>query len=400
MGAEPLSIGVTYASGGVGPYLWHEFDRGMVAADVAAIAARRIPLVRVLLPWDVFLPSSRRPDRRRLGDIEAFLNAAERHRVRVVLVVGPQSLGDCVMLPAWAVDPTGSRRGIRVVTDGRVRSGGPADIWTEPIVADVHHAWMEMLLRTFGGHPAIAAWDLGHDPARAFPPRRSADMCGWVQRSAALIRSCGERSWLTLSASDALRRRGVRMDAISAPVDLVLVDLDPSRIGLGVSGRPHLAGALFVVALAQRLIGDQASLGVSLAVSSDTDPPGVSEAEILPAPVAARATEQFLVEAPLRGVAAVVASAWQDLGPRLGDVPPFDRRPALMRRGLLSASGESKPLCKVWEARARAETPVGRPRPLLGSLDLSRYYAELPDSARDLFAAWRDGNSDDPAILS
>src|ERR1035437_1658374 len=116
---DQLGVGVTYWPADVGPYLWHEFHPATVIRDLTAIASRRIPVVRVMLSWDVFMPSDRAPNGRRMRDLETLLNAARDVGIRVVITLFAQSLGDCVMLPAYAIDRRGPRAGGGGLADPR-----------------------------------------------------------------------------------------------------------------------------------------------------------------------------------------------------------------------------------------------------------------------------------------
>lgn len=110
---DHLEVGVTYWPAAVGPYMWQEFAADVVTHDLAAIASRHIPVVRILLAWDAFMPTDRAPNPRRMRDLETLLTGARELGLRVVLTLFAQSVGDCVMLPAYAVDPRVSRRGVR-----------------------------------------------------------------------------------------------------------------------------------------------------------------------------------------------------------------------------------------------------------------------------------------------
>ena len=89
------------------------------------------------------------------------------------------------MLPTYAIERRSPRRGLRCVTDARVVDGGPRDIYTDPLMLEVQVRWLDAMLAAFAGHPALAAWDLGHDPATtsAPPDRRHDGVGGAAQRT-------------------------------------------------------------------------------------------------------------------------------------------------------------------------------------------------------------------------
>src|ERR1035437_3242508 len=155
---DQLGVGVTYWPADVGPYLWHEFHPATVIRDLTAIASRRIPVVRVMLSWDVFMPSDRAPNGRRMRDLETLLNAARDVGIRVVITLFAQSLGDCVRLPAYAIDRRAPRPGVRCLTDARAVDGGPRDIYADPLMLEVQVRWLDAMLAGVPDQPCNAAW--------------------------------------------------------------------------------------------------------------------------------------------------------------------------------------------------------------------------------------------------
>ena len=151
--SDQLEVGVTYWPAAVGPYMWHEFPVDTVRRDLAAIASRRIPTVRVMLSWDAFMPTDRAPNPHRMRDLETLLTAARELQLQVVLTLYVQSIGDCVMLPAYAIDRRAPRRGVRCVTDARTVDGGPRDVYKDPLMLEVQVRWLDALLAGFAEPP-------------------------------------------------------------------------------------------------------------------------------------------------------------------------------------------------------------------------------------------------------
>ncbi|HEX4578675.1 MAG TPA: hypothetical protein VH498_01610, partial [Candidatus Dormibacteraeota bacterium] len=213
-GPDQLEVGVVYLPAAVGPYLWHEFSAEVVTRDLAAIAAHRIPVIRVGLSWDAFMPTDRAPSPRRMRDLETLLAAARELGIGVVPTLFVQSIGDSVMLPAYAIDRRAPRTGVRCITDARVVEGGPRDIYADPLMLEVQVRWLDAMLAAFAHHPAIVAWDLGHDPASTVRPRRIAEMAAWAALLAERVRAQEEECRLTLGQGDVVRGRGVRLAAV------------------------------------------------------------------------------------------------------------------------------------------------------------------------------------------
>jgi hypothetical protein len=401
---DHLEVGVTYWPAGVGPYMWQEFPVDTVRRDLAAIASRRIPVVRVLLSWDAFMPTDRAPNPRRMRDLETLLTMARELGLRTVLTLFAQSIGDCVMLPAYAIDRRAPRRGVRCNTDARVADGGPRDIYADPLMLEVQVRWLTAMLAGFAGHPAIAAWDLGHDPATTIRPRRITEMAAWAGLLAERIHAVDEECRVTLGQGDVVRGRGVRLAALAEHVDAVGLVLRPQRLAL--PGQPLTPGrAVFLAELAEALAGATTPLMVELGIASGEieDAPGAdgSFADRVTAPPddARRAADEMLQRLIGSGVAGLHAGGWCDWGKRLIDTPPVDRRRWWSRLGIVDSTGVSKPIAEAWEAVAGRDHAVGSSSPYPVTIDVESYYANLPDSLLDLHASWEGDRGSAPAIL-
>jgi hypothetical protein len=396
---DQVEVGVTYWPSGVGPYLWHEFSADVVSHDLASIARRRIPVVRILLSWDAFMPTDRAPNPGRMRDFEILLGVARELGLRIVPTLFAQSLGGCVMLPGYAVDRAHPRRGVRCVTDGRVSAGGPRDIYVDPLMLEVQVRWLDAMLAAFAQHPAIAAWGVGYDPATTVRPRRIDHMRQWAALLCERIAAQGDESRLALGQDDVLTGRAVRLHVLAAHVDRVGMLLRPQRLSLPGAALDPDRG-MFAAALARALLGDDAPLdidvGIAVADDGDTDPAAGIDRD----PVAARRAADELLQRLLEsGVSGLTAAAWSDWGPRLVEAPPSDRAPSLARLGIVDTTGDSKPSAASWDTLVARDHSVASPQGLGRVVAVDDYYANLPDSLRDLYATWQGSRSDPPAIL-
>jgi hypothetical protein len=373
-----------------------------VRGDLAAVRAAGFPAVRVHLAWDAFMPSHRGVSRRRLAELSDLLETARGLSLGVVPVLFVQSHGDCVMLPRYMVDRRAPRPGVRVVCDGNVEPGGPRDAYADPLMQEAAVTWLEALLEAFANHPAVLAWDLGHDPATTVRPRRIAHLAAWVELLAERVHARGDRCQLSLGAADLLVARAVRPALLAPHLDALGLVVLPQHLGLGDPLDP--APSVFLAQLAQRLAapeGPPPPLLVTTGVASgspaeppatppEPPPPGVVEDTVTVAEdAAARHAGDLLSRLGEVGVAGLVATAWCDGGGRVVEAPPYDRFPWLARHGLLRAGGEIKLVGEVWSATAHREPGVAPAQPWPDRLDPEGYYEALPDSARDLFSQWR-----------
>lgn len=380
---EPVLTGVTLWPRDVGPYAWHDFDAERMRHDLRGIAASGLRAVRTLLPWDVFMPAMSRPDHGALRNFETFVEAAARVELVTVPVLFAQTIGDCVFLPPYAIDVAASRPGVRAVLGGVVQPGGPRDQYTDSRMLEAQLRWLEGMLGAFAGNPAVAMWDLGHDPATVMRPRRIEHLRAWTALLAARVHDAGERCALTLGAGDVTSARGVRLSAAAASVDILGLAVDTKHVAFAGSGVDAAATA-FLVQLSMRLAGDTTPLHVQI-----TAPAG----DVGAAESAIDSVRRYAGDAVDRtlavGSAGVHAAAWSDNSDRAAQLPPFDRWPELLRGGVVDAAGTPTLFGAAW-LQAAGEAGDARPRrPWPTAIDVADYYANLPHSADDLYAEWR-----------
>ena len=389
-----LTVSLDYQPAATGPFLWQAFDIAAVTSDLAAIARAGFREVRVGLAWDSFMPDARGVDPRRMGELDTLLRVAGTHGMGIVPVLFIQTHGDCVFLPSRAVRRDARRRGVRVLSEGMPEPGGPRDAWTDPLMLELADRWARAMAAGFANHPALAAWDLGDDPASVLRPRRVPDLASWVALAGAPFRQRGDRVQITLGADDLLRGRGVRLGSLSGLVDRIDIAVRPAQVRRLQLSEPE--ALLFVAQLAQALAGDQVGqVGLSLAMPSPGD-----DLEGTDEPAAAAAVDQLVERRTEAGVCALRATGWSDLHPRLRERAPFDRDDWQRRCGLVRLDGAEKPALEPWSRLARADVEAPPPNPWPPHLDVEAYYANLPDSVLDLAAAWHREQEDRPAILA
>jgi hypothetical protein len=388
---------VTYWSREVGPYIWHEYDGARTEGELRAIKSVGHRTVRTHLLWDAFMPTPARVEPARLGNLEHFLGIAAELSLQVVPTLFIQTLGECVMLPAYAIDVDARRRGVRAVTDAVTQPGGPRYLYTDQLMVEVCVRWIDAMLSAFAGHPAIAAWDIGHDPAGGVRPRRIAHVQHWVSLIAERIHAREQRCMLTLSADDLVIARAVRPGDIALLIDCLGVDLSSNALAQ-VGGDLDPAAATFLVQLCESLSGSSPLIAhVNAASQRDATIPDDNLPDI------DTQTQRFVagtVDALVNsGCAGLMAAMWSSPGPRAAAVPPFDRQQHLRVAGVVDASGVPTAFGSTWLAEAQHERERSLPSPLPERIDVDDYYANLPESLHELRAAWERGSSEYPAML-
>jgi hypothetical protein len=218
------------------------------------------------------------------------------------------------------------------------------------------------------------------------------------------VHAAEEECRLTLGQDDVVRGRGVRLASLAEHVDGLGLVLRPQILSLpGAPLDPD--GAVFTAELALALAGTAVPLVVELGVASgevaargDGDESAIDDVTASPDD-ARRGVDQMLQRLVNSGVAGLHAAAWRDWGDRLTGAPPADRRPWLARLGIVDSTGVSKPMAVAWDALAGAEQSLGTPSPYPPAIDVEAYYANLPDSLRDLHVSWQGERGGSPAIL-
>jgi hypothetical protein len=396
---EPVDIGVTYWSREVGPYVWHEYDAARTAGELRAIGSAGHRTVRTHLLWDAFMPTPGRVEPGRMRDFERFLATASELSLKVIPVLFLQTLGGCVMLPPYAIDVDARRSGVRAIHDAVAQPGGPRYLYTDALMLEACVRWIDEMLAAFAGHPAIALWDIGHDPAGGVRPQRIDHLREWVTLVSARIHEREQRCMLTLSANDLVIARAVRPAVVSAAVDVLGVDLAGSALAQ-VGGSLDPAAAAFLVQLCQSLAGSPdliVHLGAHALpeLATDADAQRAQDLDAMSRRFASAAVD---VLADL-GCAGVMASMWSNPGPRAAVVPPFDRDEELRTLGVVDAAGQPTAFGGAWLEQARRERERSGSAPWPAHLDIDDYYANLPESLHELRAAWERGSSEHPAML-
>jgi hypothetical protein len=398
--SQPVDIGVTHWSREVGPYVWHEYDAARTAAELRAIKSAGHRTVRTHLLWDAFMPTPGRVEPARLRDFDRFLAVASDLSLQVIPVMFMQTLGGCVMLPAYAIDVDVRRTGVRAIYDAVAQPGGPRYMYADPLMLEACVRWIDEMLASFAGHPAITMWDLGHDPAGGIRPRRIEHLRDWVALISGRIHEREQQCMLSLSANDLVTARAVRPSLVAGSVDALGVDLNGSALAQ-VGGAVDPAAAAFLVQLCQSLAGGTpliAHLGAHRTDhldGADSDAENSSDTDALSRKFGAAAIEALID----LGCAGVMASMWSNPGPRAATVPPFDRDEDVRALGVLDASGGATAFGGVWLEQARRERERSAPAPWPQHLDVDDYYANLPESLHELRAAWERGSGEHPAML-
>ncbi len=356
--------------------------------------------VRTHLLWDAFMPTPGRVEPSRLRDFDRFLATAAEISLQVIPVMFMQTLGRCVMLPPYAIDVDARRSGVRAIVDAVAQPGGPRYLYTDPLMLETSVRWIDAMLGEFAGHPAIAMWDIGHDPAGGVRPLRVDDLRAWVGLMSGRIHEREQRCMLSLSANDLVTARAVRPAVVGEMVDALGFDFAGAALAQ-VGGVTDPAAAAFLLQLAHSISGDvplHVHLGAHRPQRERADGDDGDDAAATDA--ASRRFADASVDALINlGAAGVLAAMWSNPGPRAVTTPPYDKNDDMRELGVVDAGGAPTAFGSAWFEQTRRERERADSAPWPQHLDVNDYYANLPESLHELRAAWERGSSEHPAML-
>jgi endo-1,4-beta-mannosidase len=313
-------LGVNFWSRTGGPLMWRSYDPGVIAEELAVLAANGMNLTRSFCYWPDFHPEPDRLDERMLERFGDFLDRHTEAGMGTVptFIVGHMSGENWD--PAWR--------------QGRDLYG---DVW---MVA--RQAWfVRQVTERFSGHPAVAGWLLSNEMPLYGGPAPAPAVTAWAELLVQAVRagggtqpvSLGDGAWgIELSGVD----NGFSVRATAPLVDFVgphvyRMESDRVRLHLGPAFACELAS------FAGRPVVLE-EFGVSTGFSSAGN--------------AGHYYRQVLHTSLLAGASGWIA--WNNTDyDHLADQDPYRHHPFEMHFGLTDAAGVPKP--HLAEVRAFAE---------------------------------------------
>ncbi len=184
---------------------------------MAKVASMGMNTVRLGAYWDRIYPNG--PDQPDWKELDALLDAARRHGVKVILAVGAKSPNwPEFHVPKWALPPHGTKEPSR-----------------DPAFRRHAEAFVRDVARHTAGHDAICMWQVENEPFDKSGPERMFLGADFVTREAALLRAAdGGRRPIMVNGWSAGDRRD-EIDQAFAVADLVGLDVY-SRIPSALNG--------------------------------------------------------------------------------------------------------------------------------------------------------------------
>ncbi len=393
--------------------MWRNFDPGEIAEDFAHIAALGLDGVRFFVRWDEFAPTADRVDLAMLERLAALLGLAAGAGLRTIPVLFCGHMCGVNWLPAWSLDRGGAI--------GNLYAGRLLD--AQLILA---RAAGERLRE----HPAIRAWDLGHEfsnvcqPSHAKvssgehskAPAAEGEVAGWSRRLAETLR---ETSGLAVTAgthwADLTQDRDVRLGSLCAPFAFAsmsgyAVHTAFTRNRLDPEAVPFLAALTGSFSHKPVLVNGFGNPtcppGKFCAFDRFPEPaeppqPTISPDDTAFAPYPCRTEEEnaaycsaVLERLHADGRLGAYWWCWADYPDELRDEPPFDRAPHERTYGIVRSDGSEKPVAGALSAFAREGRAVV-PANDAPAIAADYYYRTLPSSTKTLFDAFsRRANRD------
>ncbi|MBI2874295.1 MAG: hypothetical protein HYY09_04360 [Firmicutes bacterium] len=329
---EPLDLAVNYWSREAGVQMWRDWPEDSITADLAGMKALGIRTVRFFLLWPDFQPEPFRLDEIALQRLGRFLDLCSRHGLSAcpTFFTGHMS-GENWDVP-W-------RRG--------------ADPYTDPFLLRAQAYQVRRIASLFGGHPAVACWDLGNEPDLVARPRHADDAESWAAFLKGEIRAAGGRQPLTVGihfpslAGD----NGFHADGMGRVCDLVSMHAYPFYTPLCPGPVDSFRSTLLL------------PFACRLTAALSGKPVHFSEFG-LTASWVSEATEGSFMAAALAslfmaGAAGAGAWCWGDF--RRPARPPYNSAPFEASFGLVRADGEPRPSALVWRDFSRALAALGVP---------------------------------------
>jgi endo-1,4-beta-mannosidase len=313
-------LGANFWSRTGGPLMWRSYDPGVIAEELAVLAANGMNLTRSFCYWPDFHPEPDRLDERMLERFGDFLDRHAEAGMGTVptFIVGHMSGENWD--PAWR--------------QGRDLYG---DVW---MVA--RQAWfVRQVTERFAGHPAVAGWLLSNEMPLYGGPAPEPAVTAWAELLVQAVRagggtqpvSLGDGSWgIELSGVD----NGFSVRATAPLVDFLGPHVYPTESD---RVRLHLGPAF-----ACELLG---FAGKPVVLEEFGVSTGFSSAEN-----AGHYYRQVLHTSLLAGASGWIA--WNNTDyDHLADQDPYRHHPFEMHFGLTDAAGVPKP--HLAEVRAFAE---------------------------------------------
>jgi endo-1,4-beta-mannosidase len=232
MTEKPFILGVNYWPRKTAMFMWREFDRAAVNADMAIINDLGLSCIRIFLLWEDFQPAPKNVPTVMLDRLVELLESANEKNIKVVVTLFTGQLSGVNWLPPWMLLASVDLNQSPVFSLGKVRFNRIRNHYAEAEVIEGQVYFLEELTNAASGHPALFSWDLGNEPSIWSVSPESFAVELWLQTMTETLKEKDDRLPITLSfhSSDLRRSQGLTPSLAAKYLDYLSINAKAQRI--------------------------------------------------------------------------------------------------------------------------------------------------------------------------
>lgn len=399
-----------------GPFGWRRIDVGAVRHEMQHIADLGCDTIRLTLTWEAFQPGMARIGSRAMRNLERVLDLAQQAGLRAIASLLHGTQGGALQLPVWAtglkLEPqqrltsrfgpellVGAEGLPEVLSEGHLRPILVRDLYRDPEQLAAQRYLLSEVMGYFAEHPAVRAWEIGHDLDRVRAPVSNQAARDWFRRLAEWSREQQVRCLLgTVSPRGLARRDSLRPAQLADVCDALVLAVDYSD-PLPLNGFWNAEALALLHALVFSLSGRSALIsGLGPATRAQGGDMWIEERQfgqqvyrhILDEDQQAALLEAALNRLYREGAAGVILAAYADVPELFWQAPPLDQARSERSRGIVRVDGSEKSAATVVRSFAGRLRRSALPKPdRPGSLpvDPEHYWRNPENELRRLFAS-------------
>jgi hypothetical protein len=417
-----FSLGVNYWPRRTATAMWERFDAGEIGEDFAHIAGLGLDTVRFFLRWDLFQPHADEVEPVMLDRLETVLALAAQTGLRAMPTLFCGHMCGVNWLPAWMLERTTPRGRYRTFCGDRASPLGVGNMYGGALL-DAQLLLARAVARRLRAHPALGAWDIGHqfsnvrEPSHAKvrsgehsqAPADEATVAQWSRRLAAALRETAPTPVTAgTHGGDLTQDRDIRLGSLCAPFAFASMQADTvstpiARYRLDAEMLPFLAMLTAAFSAQPVLVSafgnptcPPGKFSAYERFAEPGDPPNVTispdDGVFATYPCLTEDENAFYCTNVLDRLYADGRLGaywwwWTDYPQEFRAHPPFDDAPQACSLGIVRADGSEKPVAAALAAFAAQQRTVVKAddMPMIAS---AYYYRTLPTSTRTLYEAF------------
>jgi hypothetical protein len=223
-----FQVGVNYWPRVAGIEMWSAFDPDTIAREFAQIAALGLRGIRFFVRWDQFQPEPATVDGVMLDRLERFLTLAHEAGLHAIPTLFCGHIAGTNVLPRWALDPAAPPPQFPTIAGGERSPFGCGDLYDGPLL-EAQRTFARAVGERLRNHPAIYAWDIGHEfsnvrepgghkvfaGAHSTAPSTEAMVAAWGRSLATTLRDAsGHGATAGTHADDVQTDRNLRLGSL------------------------------------------------------------------------------------------------------------------------------------------------------------------------------------------